>query len=71
MDRRKRDEFGGYPSALANADALAEHTTVKHKDGTYVDGDVYTNGIESAFSLLKRGIVERGVVLAQSICKPI
>ena len=51
------DEFGGYPSALAKAGVLAEHKTVKHKDGIYVDGDVYTNGIESAFSLLKRGIV--------------
>jgi transposase-like protein len=51
------DEFGGYPTALAKAGVLAEHKTVKHKDGIYVDGDVYTNGIESAFSLLKRGIV--------------
>jgi transposase-like protein len=51
------DEFGGYPSAIAKAGVLAEHKTVCHRDGVYVDGDVYTNGIESAFSLLKRGIV--------------
>lgn len=51
------DKFGGYPSAIAKAGVLGEHKTVKHKDGIYVDGDVYTNGIESAFSLLKRGIV--------------
>jgi hypothetical protein len=51
------DEFGGYPLAIAKAGVLAEHQTVKHKDGIYVDGDVYTNGVESAFSLLKRGIV--------------
>jgi transposase-like protein len=51
------DEFGGYPSAIAKAGVLAEHKTIKHKDHIYVDGDVYTNGIESAFSLLKRGIV--------------
>jgi transposase-like protein len=51
------DEFGGYPSAIAKAGVIAEHKTIKHKDGIYVDGDVYTNGIESAFSLLKRGIV--------------
>jgi transposase-like protein len=50
------DEFGGYPSAIAKAGVLAEHKTVKHKDGIYVDGDVYTNTVESAFSLLKRGI---------------
>src|ERR1700685_3359291 len=51
------DEFGGYPSAIAKAGVLADHKTIKHKDHIYVDGDVYTNGIESAFSLLKRGIV--------------
>ncbi len=31
--------------------------TVNHHDGVYVDGDITTNGIESAFSLLKRGII--------------
>jgi len=51
------DEFGGYPSAIAKAGVLAEHKTVKHKAGVYVDGDTYTNTVESAFSLLKRGIV--------------
>ncbi len=33
------------------------HNTVNHHDGVYVDGDITTNGIESAFSLLKRGII--------------
>jgi transposase-like protein len=51
------DEFQSYPKALHDAGVLAEHKTIKHKDGIYVDGDIYTNGIESAFSLLKRGIV--------------
>ena len=51
------DEFQSYPKALHDAGVLAEHKTVCHKDGVYVDGDTYTNGIESAFSLLKRGIV--------------
>jgi transposase-like protein len=51
------DEFGGYPSAIAKAGVLAEHKTVCHRDGEYVNGDVYTNTVESAFSLLKRGIV--------------
>ena len=51
------DEAGGYPSAIAKAGVLAERKTVKHKDGIYVDSDVYTNTVESAFSLLKRGIV--------------
>lgn len=51
------DEFGGYPSAIAKAGVLAEHKTVCHRDGEYVNGDVYTNTVESAFSLLKRGII--------------
>lgn len=51
------DEFQGYPKALHDAGVLAEHKTIKHKDGIYVDGDIYTNTVESAFSLLKRGIM--------------
>jgi transposase-like protein len=51
------DEFKGYPKALHDAGVLAEHKTVCHKDGVYVDGDIYTNSAESAFSLLKRGIM--------------
>jgi transposase-like protein len=34
-----------------------KHRTINHIDGMYVDGIVHTNTIESAFSLLKRGIV--------------
>ena len=34
-----------------------QHETIKHKDRVYVRGDVHTNTVESAFSLLKRGIV--------------
>ena len=51
------DEFNSYPTALHKAGVLAEHKTVCHKDGEYVNGDVYTNTVESAFSLLKRGII--------------
>ncbi len=51
------DEFQGYPKALHDAGVLCEHKTVKHKDGVYVDDDIYTNTVESAFSLLKRGII--------------
>jgi transposase-like protein len=51
------DDFKGYPKALHDAGVLAEHKTVCHSDGEYVNGDVYTNSIESAVSLLKRGIV--------------
>jgi transposase-like protein len=52
------DEFITYPFALDKAGhPRYKHKTIKHKDGIYVDGDITTNGIESAFSLLKRGIV--------------
>jgi transposase-like protein len=51
------DEFGAYPSAIAKAGVFTEHKTIRHKDKVYVDGDIHTNTVESAFSLLKRGIV--------------
>jgi transposase-like protein len=51
------DEFGAYPAALAKAGVTAEHKTIKHKSKVYVDGDTHTNTVESAFSLLKRGII--------------
>ena len=35
----------------------AKHKTIKHKAGIYVNGDIHTNTVESAFSLLKRGIM--------------
>jgi transposase-like protein len=34
----------------------ARHGTIKHKSKIYVQGDVHTNTVESAFSLFKRGI---------------
>lgn len=37
--------------------ATGKHQMVNHKAGEYVRGDVHTNTIESAFSLLKRGII--------------
>jgi transposase-like protein len=52
------DEFSVYPWALSKAGhSETPHKTVQHTAKVYVDGDVTTNGIESAFSLLKRGIV--------------
>jgi hypothetical protein len=52
------DELPAYPKALriAGQDAI-KHKTVNHSKEIYVDGDVTTNGIESAFSLFKRGII--------------
>jgi transposase-like protein len=52
------DELTGYPSAMIEAGIHGrKHKTVNHSAKEYVRGDVHTNTIESAFSLLKRGIV--------------
>lgn len=51
------DEFGAYPPAMESVGLTERHKTIKHKAKVYVDGDIYTNTIESAFSLLKRGII--------------
>jgi len=47
---------------MANTAAMRKagrdnHKTINHTAGSYVDGDIHTNTVESAFSLLKRGIV--------------
>jgi transposase-like protein len=51
------DEYNAYPSALRTAEITAPHKTIKHKSKVYVDGDIHTNTVENAFSLLKRGII--------------
>ncbi len=50
------DEFTSYPFALKGT-FENKHKTVHHKRREYVRGDVHTNTVESAFSLLKRGIM--------------
>ena len=47
------DEMPSYPKAMRGY----THKTIQHKKKRYVDGDIHTNTVESAFSLLKRGIV--------------
>lgn len=37
-------------------EAFASHETVKHSAGEYARGDVYTNNVESYFSVFKRGM---------------
>ena len=49
------DESSIYPFAL-NKMQSAKHRTINHSRH-YAHGDVHTNTVESAFSLLKRGIV--------------
>ncbi|MGO9086505.1 MAG: IS1595 family transposase [Candidatus Sulfotelmatobacter sp.] len=52
------DEYPAYPLAMMASGIHGEkHNTIRHRDRIYVRGDVYTNTIESAFSLFKRGIV--------------
>jgi transposase-like protein len=51
------DEFTAYPKAVRESAVGGKHKTIRHKARVYVDGDIHTNTIESAFSLLKRGIV--------------
>jgi transposase-like protein len=49
------DELTAYQGAVKEAGIA--HETVCHGAREYVRGDIYTNTIESAFSLLKRGIM--------------
>lgn len=52
------DDHVSYPKAMIEAGINGrKHERINHSAGVYVDGDVTTNGIESAFSLLKRGII--------------
>jgi transposase-like protein len=52
------DELPAYIGAVRKTGIQnLKHQKVNHTQGIYVDGDITTNGIESAFSLLKRGIV--------------
>jgi transposase-like protein len=52
------DELPAYPKALriSGVDAT-KHFTVNHSAKIYVDGNITTNGIESAFSLFKRAVI--------------
>jgi transposase-like protein len=52
------DEFPAYPKAMIGAGIKGSlHKTIRHRSRVYVDGDIHTNTVESAFSLLKRGIM--------------
>jgi len=52
------DDAPKYPFALRKASKGGKrHETVAHSKKEYARGDIHTNYIESAFSLLKRGIM--------------
>ncbi len=52
------DELPAYPKAMIGSGVHgSKHKTIRHRDKVYVQGDIHTNTVESAFSLLKRGIM--------------
>ncbi len=66
------DEMPAYPKAMIGAGVHgSKHKTIRHRDKVYVVGDVHTNTVENAFSLLKRGIMGTWhKISAQSISPP-
>jgi transposase-like protein len=50
------DDASANPVAVKKA-GHKNHKTIVHSKGVYVMGDIHTNTVESAFSLLKRGIM--------------
>jgi transposase-like protein len=52
------DEHPAYPLAMVKAGRHKNlHKTINHSEKVYARGDIHTNTAESAFSLLKRGII--------------
>lgn len=52
------DDYPSYPSAMKRAGVgSGKHKTINHSGNVYVNGEIHTNTVESAFSLLKRGIM--------------
>jgi transposase-like protein len=52
------DDFASYPFAMERAGIpRTRHETINHSGRVYVMGDIHTNTFESAFSLLKRGVM--------------
>lgn len=52
------DDFASYPFAMEPAGIpRTRHQTINHSGRVYVMGNVHTNTVESAFSLLKRGVM--------------
>jgi transposase-like protein len=51
------DDLHQYRGAVQRAGHHHKHRRIMHKLGIYVHGNVHTNTVESAFSLLKRGVL--------------
>ncbi len=50
------DDAGAYNFRLTQFHKVP-HSTIRHSRGEYVKGDVHTNTVENAFSLLKRAVI--------------
>lgn len=50
------DDFSANEAAMRKTGRTDSHKRINHSSGVYVMGDIHTNTVESAFSLLKRGI---------------
>jgi transposase-like protein len=57
VDAIVTDDFRSYPPAMRELGQAEKHFAINHSSKIYVEGAVHTNSIESAFSLLKRGII--------------
>jgi transposase-like protein len=51
------DDYIAYKGATRRIGIEKKHKRIRHKLHIYVKGDIHTNTVESAFSLLKRGII--------------
>ena len=51
------DDYALYRGAAKRLGLRPKHKTIRHSYKVYVDGDIHTNTVESAFSLLKRGVI--------------
>lgn len=57
MDHTEPDATVYTDDARAYRGLARDHQVVKHSAGQYVDGDTHTNGMESHWAMLKRGIM--------------
>lgn len=51
------DDASANEAAMRKTERVGKHKKINHSSGVYVMGDTHTNTVESAFSLLKRGII--------------
>jgi transposase-like protein len=51
------DDFSSHPVAIRQSGIKTAHQVINHSSGQYVNGNIHTNTVESAFSLLKRGLI--------------